>query len=83
LAIAAEATAVLETARYRAAGSFTVTYTQATASPKVILLDLNPSLTWSYTVNGGGSVAITEDASGLAELSLSTAEAKTLVVTGS
>lgn len=80
---AAQATAVLETARYRAAGSFTFTYTQTTASAKALLLDLNPALTWTYTVNGGAPIAITEDSSGFEELTISTAEAKTIVVTGS
>lgn len=78
----AQATTVLQDARWRAAGSYTFSYTQTTATAKVLLLDLDPDLTWTYTVNGGASTPITEDSSGLEELSISTAEAKTIVVTG-
>jgi hypothetical protein len=79
----AQATAVLETARYRAAGSYTVSYTQTTASAKVLLLDLAPSLTWTYTLDGGSSTAITEDSGGLEELTISGTGSHTIVVTGS
>lgn len=80
----AQTTTQLSTARYRAAGSYTVSYTQTTATAKVLLLDLNPALSWAYTLNGGASTPITEDASGLEELSIGGgAGVKTLVITGS
>jgi hypothetical protein len=80
----AEAVAILPTARYRSAGSFTIPYTQTTANAKVLLLDLNPALTWAYTLNGGGSISITEDSGGFEELVIGGgAGVKTLVVTGS
>lgn len=79
----AQAEAVLATARYRAAGSFTVEYTQTTDSAKVFLLDLNPALTWAYTLDGGASTPISEDSGGFEELTISGIGAHTLVVTGS
>ncbi len=77
----ADATAVLPTARYRAAGAFAFTYQQTTATAKVLLTDLNPALTCAYTVNEGASTPITEDSGGFEELSLATAEEKRLVIT--
>jgi hypothetical protein len=79
----AQATAVLSVARFKGAGSFTVAYTQTTANAKVLLLDLNPALSWAYTLNGGASTPITEDSGGLEELAIGGgAGVKTLVVTG-
>ncbi len=79
----AEATAVLATARYMKAKTCTIPWTQSTATAKVIILDMNPALGWTSNLDGAGAVAITEDASGLDELSIANTGAHSLVVIGS
>lgn len=78
----AQATAVLATARYFAAGSYSYTWTQTTATGKFLAVDLNPALTWTFVLDGGASTPITEDASGVEELSISGTGPHTLVITG-
>lgn len=80
---ATQATAVLQTARYKTAGNCSTTWTQTTATAKVLILDMLPSLGWAYTLDGGGSTALTEDAGGLDDLSVSGTGSHTLVHTGS
>lgn len=79
----AQATAVLQTARYRPAGSCTVPYTQTTASAKMLIMHLNPALGWTANINGAGANALTEDSSGFEELAISTAGSKSVVIAGS
>lgn len=79
----AQATAVLATARFNKAKTCTIPWTQTTATAKVLVLDLNPALGWTSNLDGAGAVAITEDSSGLEELSISGTGAHSLVVVGS
>lgn len=79
---AAQAAAVLATARYHKAKTCTIPYTQTTANAKMLILDLNPSLSWTSNINGAGAQAITEDSSGFEELAITTAEAKSVVLIG-
>lgn len=79
---AAQATAVLATARYSKAKTCTIPWTQTTATAKVLILDLNPALAWTSNLDAAGAVAITEDSSGLEELSIANTGAHSLVVIG-
>jgi hypothetical protein len=80
---AAQATAVLATARYHKAKTCTIPWTQTTATAKVLLLDLNPSLGWTGNLNGAGAVALTEDSGGFDEVDVSGTGSQSLVVIGS
>jgi hypothetical protein len=64
---------------------FTFTWTPRTSTTLLLLNDLNPANTWTYTIDGGGSQAISEDAKGhwSATISASSGNAHTIVVTGS
>ena len=68
--------------RYRGTG-FTVSWTAVASTTWGILNDLNPANTWTYTLDGGASTPITEDANGQAYIPFSGTGAHTLVVTGS
>lgn len=73
----------VESARFRESG-YTITWTADDAAGTLVILnDLNPANTWTYTINGGGSNAITEDANGHASFTVTGTGAKTIVVTGS
>lgn len=81
--------AILDSARLRGAGSFTVAYTASATTTELYLADLNSNgVSWAYTVDGGASTPIADatlDASGgFIRISLSLAAgAHTIVVTGS
>lgn len=81
--------AILDSARLRGTGSFTVAYTAVATTTELYLADLNSSgISWAYTVDGGASTPIADatlDASGgFIRISLSLAAgAHTIVVTGS
>jgi hypothetical protein len=80
--------AILQSARLRAAGAFTVAYTASATTTELHLADLNPSLGWTYNVDGSGAVTINAagltSTGGYARISLSLAAgAHSIVVTGS
>lgn len=76
--------AVLDSVRLRGAGSFTVAYTASATTTEFYLAHLDPARTWTYTIDGGGSNAISEDSGGFARIPLSLAAGPhTIVVTGS
>lgn len=79
----AEVAAIVPVAHFRASGSSTFSYTQTTASAKLFFLDLAPSLSWAYTVDGGASTPITEDSGGFAVVTISGTGAHEIVLTGS
>ena len=64
---------------------FTFTWTPSTSTTLLLLNDLNPANTWTYTIDGGGSQAISEDAKGhwSATISAPSGNAHAIVVTGS
>jgi len=72
--------AVLHVVRYQTV-SFSFGYTQTTTNAKVIVCDLDPTRSWTYTINGGGSQALTVDsATGLASITVTGTGAKTIAV---
>jgi hypothetical protein len=74
----------LDVVRFRETG-FTITWTPTTATTLVILNDLNPANTWTYTLDGGASTPITEETNGQwsATIAASSGNPHTIVVTGS
>lgn len=79
---AAQAVAALDGVRFRTAGSFSFSYAQTAEIAKVLLADLNPRLEWSYTLDGGASMPITEDSVGFEELAVAGKGNHTIVVSG-
>ncbi len=80
--------AILDSARLRSAGAFTVAYTAVATTTELHLADLNPALSWTYNVDGSGAVAINgaglTTTGGYARISLAlSAGAHSIVVTGS
>ena len=80
--------AILDSARLRGAGAFTVAYTASATTTELHLADLNPALGWTYNVDGGGAVTINAagltTTGGYARISLAlSAGAHSIVVTGS
>lgn len=81
---AAQAAAVLATARYHKAKTCTIPWTASTATTQVISLDQNPTgLTWTTNLDSAGAVSATPNSSGLKELSVSGTGAHSLVLVGS
>jgi hypothetical protein len=79
-----QANAVLSTARYHKTKTCTIPWTQATASAKVLSLDMNPTgITWTSNLDAAGAVSATPDSSGVKEISVSGTGAHSLVLTGS
>lgn len=72
---------ILDVVRFQAT-AYSFAYTQTTASCKVIVCDHSPSVTWTYTINGGASQALTVDSKGLGEFAVSGTGAKTIVFNG-
>ena len=57
-------------------------WTQGTASAKVLMFDLDPAKSWTYSLDGGGATSLTISSGGVASLTVGTAAAHTLVLTG-
>jgi hypothetical protein len=76
--------AQVDAQRFRETG-FTFTWTPGSGTTEWIQNDLNPANTWTYTIDGGSSQPITEDANGhwSATLTATSGVAHTIVVTGS
>lgn len=63
----------------RATG-YTMTWTQATATAKVIFCDLDPAHSWFTNLDGAGATDLTVDSNGIGELTVSGTGAHSLVV---
>lgn len=57
-------------------------WTQGTATATLVLCDLDPAKTWTYSLDGGGAASLTISANGVAVFTVNTAAAHTLVLTG-
>lgn len=75
----AQATAALDGV-HRRVNAFTIEWTQTTAAAKVRIHDLDPDESWSYSLDGGMSTALTIT-NGVAEIDVSDAMAHELFVT--
>jgi len=56
---------ILATVRLRSS-DYTVTFEAGSHATRALLFDLDPSASWTYTVNGGGPLPLTVGADGVA-----------------
>lgn len=70
---------ILDVVRFQA-NSFNFGYTQTTTWCKALVCDLSPSITWTYTVNGGSASALSIGSDGVGEISVNGTGAKTIAL---
>lgn len=61
--------------------AYTIGWTSASATTDTFLTDLDPAASWAYSLDGGGSTALTVSTAGIARPSFSGAGAHSIVVT--
>lgn len=72
---------VLDHVHFFRAG-YSLTFSTITSTANVLLFDLDPTLSWTKSIDGAGASALTVDAQGVANFTLSGAASHTIVIGG-